>query len=214
MSVMHKIIAATLISIPLGAAAQYAVTTRTVNVRAGPDTTYPLVASLAPGTSVNVGGCIAAYTWCDVYVGNVRGFVYANYLTYPYQTGRVPIYSYGPALGLPLITFSLGNYWDDYYRGRPFYGRRSYWQARPWHEPAPRFGRDWRPPQYYGNDRRPQRHDDYRRPDYRGGDRPQARPEPRGGPPHDARPPQNRGQERRDQGYKPGPNDAQGGEAH
>ncbi len=148
----HTLAAALLFALPLAASAQYAMTTAGVTVRAGPDSTYPPVASLAPGTSVTVGGCIAAYTWCDVYVGDVRGFVYANYLTYPYQTYHVPIYAYGPALGLPVITFSVGTYWDQYYRGRPFYGRRAYWVAHPWHEPAPRFGHDWHPPVYHGND--------------------------------------------------------------
>ena len=63
--------------------------------------------------------------------------------SYPYQSSVVPIYSYGPALGLPIITFSIGSYWDNYYRGRPFYGNRNYWYHRPYHPPAPRFANDW-----------------------------------------------------------------------
>jgi uncharacterized protein YraI len=219
MRAVHKIVGILLVAIPLGAAAQTAYTTRAVNVRAGPDSSYPLVASLAPGTAVSVAGCLESYTWCDVYVGDLRGFVYASYLSYPYQSNRVPIYSYGPALGLPLITFSLGSYWDNYYRGRPFYNRRSYWEGRPYHAPPPRFGNNWRPPVYQGgNDRRP----DYRpprdnrpaqgsyrpppnRPSHDNGNRPQGRPS------HDNgnRPQGNRGGE----SYTTKPKNASGGEA-
>jgi|GEM_PF-2303109 len=231
---IHKVIAVLMLMLPLGVAAQDAVTTRAVNVRAGPDSTYPLVATLAPGTSVSVGGCISAYTWCDVYTGDVRGFVYSSYLDYPYQSNQVPIYAYGPALGLPIITFALGDYWDHYYRGRPFYGRRSYWAGRPWREPPSRFGRDWRPPAFHGNDRRGQvnRGPANRGPVNRGpAGHPQAsHPPERGGPGREVRAPERKapeqrsqgrapeqrgGQERsRNQGFKPGRNDAQGGEAH
>ncbi|MEP7062282.1 MAG: SH3 domain-containing protein [Betaproteobacteria bacterium] len=224
MRAVHKIVGILLVAIPLGAAAQTAYTTRAVNLRAGPDSTYPLVASLAPGTAVSVAGCLESYTWCDVYVGDLRGFVYATYLNYPYQSNRVPIYSYGPALGLPLITFSLGNYWDNYYRGRPFYNRRSYWEARPYHAPPPRFGNSWRPPVYRGgNDHRP----DYRpprdnrpaqgsyrppqsRPSHDNGNRPQGRPsQDNGNRPQANRPQGNRGGE----SYTTKPKNANGGEA-
>jgi len=236
---IHKVIAVVMLILPLGVAAQEAITTRAVSVRAGPDSTYPLVATFAPGTSVSVGGCIAAYTWCDVYAGDVRGFVYSSYLNYPYQSYQVPIYAYGPALGLPIIAFSLGDYWDHYYRGRPFYGRRSYWAGRPWHEPPSRFGRDWHPPVFHGNDRRGpvDRGPANRGPVNRGpvdrgpAGHPQAsHPPERGGPAREVRAPERRapeqrpqgrapeqrdGQERsRNQGFKPGRNDAQGGEAH
>jgi len=227
---IHKVVALVMLLLPLGVAAQDAVTTRAVSVRAGPDSTYPLVATLAPGTSVSVGGCISAYTWCDVYTGDVRGFVYSSYLTYPYQSYQVPIYAYGPALGLPIITFALGDYWDHYYRGRPFYGRRSYWAARPWHEPPSRFGRDWHPPVFHGNDRRgPVNHGPighpqaYHPPEHGGsGHAPERRaPEqhPQGHAPQQHpqghAPEQHGAQEHsQNQGFKPGRNDAQGGEAH
>jgi hypothetical protein len=52
------------------------------------------------------------------------------YLTYSYQGARVPFYDYAPSFGIPIITFSIGSYWDRYYRGRPWYGRRDYWVNR------------------------------------------------------------------------------------
>jgi uncharacterized protein YraI len=229
-----------LLAVPLAAGAQYgpapvgsgqyAYVTRDVNMRAGPDPSYPLVARLPAGTSVAVGGCLQSYTWCDVYTNDVRGWVYASYLAYPYQSSEVPIYSYGPALGLPIITFSIGSYWDNYYRGWPFYSNRSYWYGHPWRAPPPRFHSGWRPPPPPPSHRPP----GYRPPPPGG-----YRPQPEGGyhppgnghrpPPGDYRPPSNnrpppgnnrpppqRPDTRPDGTYRdthPGRNNASGGEA-
>jgi len=125
------LLAAFLCAIPAAALAQEAYTNRTANVRAGPDRTYPVVGQLPPGAGLQVMGCIDDYSWCDVVFGDNRGWVYAGSLSYPYQSGRVPILGYGAVIGLPIITFSLGNYWDSYYRGRPWYRNRSYWVSRP-----------------------------------------------------------------------------------
>ncbi|MGA2551991.1 MAG: SH3 domain-containing protein [Burkholderiaceae bacterium] len=108
-----------------------AYTLKSVNVRAGPARDYPLVAQLPPGATLEVGGCLNGYSWCDVYAGPLRGWVYAGNLGYPYQGQEVPILGYGPTLALPIVTFSLGAYWDQYYRGRPWYGRRSQFLHRP-----------------------------------------------------------------------------------
>ena len=124
-------LAAVWLALPVAAAAQEAYTTRTANVRAGPDASYPVVAQLAPGYPVQVMGCLDDYRWCDVVFADNRGWLYAGNLSYPWQSSRVPILTYGPTLGLPIITFSLGNYWDRYYRGRPWYGNRNYWASRP-----------------------------------------------------------------------------------
>lgn len=136
------LLAAFLCSIPAAALAQEAYTNRAANVRAGPDRTYPVVGQLPPGAGLQVMGCIDDYSWCDVVFGDNRGWVYAGSLSYPYQSGRVPILGYGAVIGLPIITFSLGNYWDSYYRGRPWYRNRSYWMSRP---PPPHFRPQQRP---------------------------------------------------------------------
>lgn len=112
------------------ASAQNAYTSRPMNVRAGPDREYPLVAQLPPGAPVNVNGCISDWSWCDVSFDGNRGWVYSGGLSYVYQGERVPFYSYAPSFGLPIVTFSLGAYWDDYYRGRPWYSQRSVWIHR------------------------------------------------------------------------------------
>jgi uncharacterized protein YraI len=123
-------VAALLAAIAFSASAQVAYTTRTVNVRAGPDTSYPPISALAPGASVQVMGCLDDWSWCDVTFGPNRGWVYAPYLNYLYEGSRVPFYSYAPAFGIPIVTFAIGPYWDNYYRGRDFYARRGYWAGR------------------------------------------------------------------------------------
>lgn len=134
------LLAAFLCAIPTAALAQEAYTNRTANVRAGPDQSYPVVAQLPPGVGLQVMGCIDGYSWCDVVFGDNRGWVYAGSLSYPYQNRRVPILAYGPTIGIPIITFSIGSYWDSYYRGRPWYRNRSYWINRS----PPRFRPDYR----------------------------------------------------------------------
>src|SRR6476660_1919254 len=124
------LLAALVCAIPTAALAQEAYTNRTANVRAGPDQTYPVVAQLPPGVGLQVIGCIEGYSWCDVVFGDNRGWIYAGSLSYAYQSRRVPILAYGPTIGIPIITFSIGNYWDSYYRGRPWYRNRSYWINR------------------------------------------------------------------------------------
>ena len=136
------LLAAFLCSISAAALAQEAYTNRTANVRAGPDRSYPVVAQLGPGVALQVMGCIDDYSWCDVVFDDNRGWIYAGSLVYPYQNNRVPILGYGAIIGLPIITFSIGTYWDRYYRGRPWYRNRNYWVNRP---PPPHF----RPPQRF-----------------------------------------------------------------
>jgi uncharacterized protein YraI len=113
------------------ASAHEAFTSRAVNVRAGPDRGYPLVAWLPTGTVVYVNGCISDYRWCDITAGFHRGWVYARFLELPYLDRRLPIYGNGALFVLPIITFSVGVYWDDYYRDRPWYRDRPYWHD--WH---------------------------------------------------------------------------------
>jgi uncharacterized protein YraI len=139
-------VAATLV-LSASALAQVAYTTRGVNMRAGPDGQYPQVAWVPSGVQVNVAGCVDGWRWCDVIAGPNRGWVYSEFLVYPYQNRRVPIITGGSILGLPLITFSLAPYWDNYYRGRSWYGNRSYWYDRPtpYYRPPPPA---YRPPHY------------------------------------------------------------------
>jgi uncharacterized protein YraI len=126
-----RAVAFLLLAIPVCVLAQQAYTTRGVSMRAGPSTQYPKVGRLGGGAPVTLIGCLGDWSWCDVIYANLRGWVYAPYLSYLYRGGPVPLYTYAPSLGIPIIGFSIGPYWDRYYRGRPWYGRRDYWISRP-----------------------------------------------------------------------------------
>jgi len=129
------------LAVSAAASAQVAVTTQAVNMRAGPDRGFPLVTWLPAGTAVNVVGCVVGWRWCDVIAGRDRGFVYSRFLSYSFQNQPVVILNGGPTLGLPLVTFSIGSYWDMWYRNRPWWNNRNYWYSRP---PPPPVA--WRPP--------------------------------------------------------------------
>jgi uncharacterized protein YraI len=131
---MHRLplslLAGLLLAVGSVANAQDAFTARPVNVRAGPDRSYPVVAQLPPGAGVQIEGCLDDWSWCDVAFDDTRGWAYAPGLTYVYQGERVALYSYAPSLGIPVVTFELGAYWDAHYRGRPFYRDRDHWVSR------------------------------------------------------------------------------------
>ena len=144
-------------ALPLAASAAPAYVLSGTQIFAGPGDDYPVVAQLGPGINVNVNGCISDYSWCDVSFGGNRGWVYASDLGYQYRNGRVPIAEYGPSLSLPIISFSLGDYWGRYYRSRPFYHERNTWE-RHWHERGDygmRGRQEWHgnQQQWHGNDR-------------------------------------------------------------
>lgn len=169
------------------AGAQNAFTSRPMNVRAGPNREYPLVAQLGPGSPLDVHGCLSDWSWCDVSSDGNRGWVYAGGLSFVYQGERVPLYSYAPSLGLPIITFSLGAYWSQYYRGRPWYSQRNVWAQRrlPAHMRPPGRPHAGPPPMPYA------RQPAGRQPGARGAERGRAAPSGRG-----AQRPQQRGSQR------------------
>jgi uncharacterized protein YraI len=123
--------AALLIAPGIALAQVQAYTNAPVVVYAGPGDDYPAVAQLPGGVAVTVMGCVDGYQWCDVAVPDLRGWAYGGSLTYPYQGANVPVMSYGSAIGLPIVTFSLGTYWGSYYRNRPWYHDQARWEHRP-----------------------------------------------------------------------------------
>ncbi len=116
-------------AIPAIAAADTAQVTTDLNMRAGPSTSFPVVRTLPDGATVDIYGCVGGYSWCDVSWSGSRGWVYADYLTSSYEGRVVPIVEYGSEIDLPILTFSIGSYWDDYYRNEPWYHRRSHWRS-------------------------------------------------------------------------------------
>jgi len=115
-----------LIAIPAAFAADGYVTGN-VNLRAGPDSSYPRVAMLSAGTPVAIEGCVDGWSWCDVATAEERGWVAGNFLQEEYQGQRVLIPEYGLQIGIPIVSFAFGSYWDQHYRSRPWYGNREHW---------------------------------------------------------------------------------------
>lgn len=116
-----------------------------VNLRAGPGTAYPVVTILQTGTPLEIFGCLDEYTWCDVNWRGYRGWVAAQYLDYDYRGRRVEFYDYAPRVGVPIVTFNFGNYWDRYYRGRSWYSTNDRWGPPPprRYPPPPPGGPGW-----------------------------------------------------------------------
>ncbi|MDL9999122.1 SH3 domain-containing protein [Variovorax sp. J22P240] len=120
-----------LLLLPLPALAMNAMTLQAVNMRSGPDRAFPLVTWLPARAPVRVMGCTNGWRWCDVSSGRNRGWVDARYLSNSVR-GRAPI-----------VRFSPERYWDQHYRGRPWYADRSNW-INWW--AAPSFGPPPSPP--------------------------------------------------------------------
>jgi uncharacterized protein YraI len=101
--------------------------TTDVSLRAGPDASYPDVAMLYAGTTVAIEGCVHGWSWCDVTTGDSRGWLPADYLQQEYQGQRVLVPEYGVRIGIPIVAFVFGAYWDSHYRHRTWYGERERW---------------------------------------------------------------------------------------
>lgn len=182
-----------------------AYTNQPVDVYAGPSGEYPVVAQVPPGAELTVYGCVADYSWCDVGAPGLRGWVYGEYLDYPYQGAEVPIMTYGVQIGVPIVTFSFGTYWDHYYRGQPWYHDRDRWANRPppmRGGPPPHGG----PPAAGGPAMNP-------RPVMHGGPQPQPQPGYAHGP-MQPQPGYARGPQGQAAGHPGGPSGEHGGEAH
>lgn len=130
-------IASALCFAPLLAQAADAVVIADITLQSGPDSEYPPISDLPAGTPVAVEGCIEGWTWCDVVAGGDRGWVPGTYLEENYGGQNVVIVDYGPRINIPIVTFSIGGYWDHYYRSRPFYTQRVEWEHRDIHPHAP-----------------------------------------------------------------------------
>jgi uncharacterized protein YraI len=98
-----------------------------VNLRAGPNTDFPVIVTVPNRAWISILGCLADYGWCDVFFEGNRGWMRSIYLAGWYQGYYYPLRDYAPQLGYPVVTFDIGTYWDAYYRGRPFYADRARW---------------------------------------------------------------------------------------
>jgi uncharacterized protein YraI len=114
------------LALPSVAAAVPGFTTGNVNVRTGPGTQYQAIATAPAGSGVDILGCMPGRTWCDIVLGNLRGWVSGRYV----QEGGAVVQQYvvpryvAPS---PVVRFSFGNTWyddDDDWRWRSHYRPR------------------------------------------------------------------------------------------
>lgn len=112
------------------AAAANAYSTGNVNSRAGPSVNFPRVTTLPAGVAVTIHGCLNNLGWCDTSWRGQRGWVSGRYLEYLYNDRRVLVEDYGRRMGIPIISFQFGNYWDRYYSDRPWYRDGPRWRER------------------------------------------------------------------------------------
>lgn len=103
--------------LPLVAPAQplSGTTSQAVNVRAGPDTVFPVVTWLPRSEPVRIVGCLRGSPWCDVVAGRTRGWVHSRYLAGEFRA-RVPD-----------IQFSVTDYWSAHYQRSRWYPTLSGW---------------------------------------------------------------------------------------
>ena len=149
-------------ALPGIAAAATAYSTANVNMRSGPSTRYPAVIVIPAGARVNIQGCMQTANWCDVAYAGYRGWVSGRYLQTTYSQRRIYVEpEYYRPLGIPTVTFSIGNYWDRHYRDRDFYRDRDDWRDGNYRPRPPRYDDNdtWRrpppPPRDWDNVERP-----------------------------------------------------------
>ena len=116
--------------VPGVASAANAYTTGNVNQRAGPSTNFPRVSTIPAGVAVTIFGCLRDLGWCDTSWQGQRGWVSGRYLERLYDGRRVVVAEYGERIGVPIISFHFGNYWDRYYSDRSWYRDRPRWEER------------------------------------------------------------------------------------
>src|SRR5690606_26096126 len=126
----------------LPASAANSITTTAVNMRVGAGGSYPRITTIPANAAVTVHGCVRNYTWCDTTYARYRGWVSARYLSALYQGTRRYLPDYGARIGVPIISFHFGNYWDRYYRDRPRYRNHHWYRDRSWQRERPRYRRD------------------------------------------------------------------------
>src|SRR5436305_1271790 len=101
------------ILVPAAASAAPGYVANSTKMRAGPDMGFPAVAMLRRGADVEIHGCLANRSWCDVEFRGDRGWLPANALLGESTRGREPVTTMNIDLGTQ--RFNLDEYWDTNY---------------------------------------------------------------------------------------------------
>jgi uncharacterized protein YraI len=97
--------------LPQEAQAQVARANRSVNLRAGPSTTYSIITTIPEGSLVRILGCTDSYEWCGVDYRGSEGYSAGRYLTVisgQYSDQIITGVGVGLALSIPLWHY---NHW-------------------------------------------------------------------------------------------------------
>ncbi len=124
---MAALVAAAVPLAPAAAQTTSAYTVSAARLYAGPQRDYPGVRYVSRGVRVSLHGCLRDWSWCDVTYRSNRGWIVGNALRISYAGRRRNL---AAEMGIGVISFSFGSYWDNYYRGRSFYGNRDRWQTQ------------------------------------------------------------------------------------
>jgi uncharacterized protein YraI len=115
-------------------------TTNAIDLRSGPGEGYPTLGVIENNSAVEVNGCLASWSWCDVSIGDDRGWVQGAALALEVQNNRTALVQAAPQANVGVVTFSFDDYWDKNYKTRTFYKERPRWQQyyRETYHPLPR----------------------------------------------------------------------------
>ncbi|MDO5055774.1 MAG: hypothetical protein Q4E06_00405 [Lautropia sp.] len=91
-----------------------------IHIHAGPAVEYPQVTHLPANTRFQVQGCLPDFGWCDVSTGRYRGWVQGSTLSIDLDGTYRPVEVIGPAIGVPVVHFSIGPYWSTHYANQPW----------------------------------------------------------------------------------------------
>lgn len=111
--------------IPSVASAADGFTRSTTSLRAGPGADYPRVARVGGGTSLEIFGCLARGSWCDVGVDGERGWLPGRRIDFVESGRRTHLSGHFSSLGLSILSFGRNDYWGEHYAGRPWVNDRN-----------------------------------------------------------------------------------------
>ncbi|MDR3435556.1 SH3 domain-containing protein [Telmatospirillum sp.] len=103
------------------ASAADGIATRDGTLRAGPGTSYPEVATVSSGESLQIYGCVAGYGWCDVSAEGDRGWIRGSRIAFLRDGTHYRVSESYSDFGLTIAIFGLNDYWGNYYSERPWF---------------------------------------------------------------------------------------------